>query len=36
MDTLNVEVTVPNQLQYLHDILVHHHIDDKISYTSKY
>jgi hypothetical protein len=34
MDTLNEEVSVPTQLQYLHGIIVHHHIDNIISYTS--
>jgi hypothetical protein len=35
MDTLNEEVIVPTQLQYMHDIMVHHHVDKIISYTSK-
>jgi hypothetical protein len=32
-DTLNEEVIVPTQLQYLHDIMFHHHVDNIISYT---
>jgi hypothetical protein len=35
MDTLKEEVIVPTQLQYLHDIIVHHHVDNRISYASK-
>jgi hypothetical protein len=35
MDTLNEEVIVPTQLQYLHDIMVHHHVDKRVSYTPK-
>jgi hypothetical protein len=35
MDTLNEEVIVPTQLQYLHDIVVQHHVENRISYTSK-
>jgi hypothetical protein len=35
MDTLNEEVIVPTQLQYLHEIMVHHHVDNIIIYTSK-
>jgi hypothetical protein len=35
MDTLNEEVSVPTQLQYMHDIMFHHHVDNIISYTSK-
>jgi hypothetical protein len=35
MDTLNEEVIVLTQLQYLHDIMVHQHVDNIISYTSK-
>jgi hypothetical protein len=35
MDTLNEEVIVPAQLQYLHNIMVHHNVDKRISYTSK-
>jgi hypothetical protein len=35
MDTLNEEVIVLTQLQYLHEIMVHHHVDNRISYTSK-
>jgi hypothetical protein len=34
MDTLNEEVIVPTQLQYLHDIIVHHHVDNVIRNTS--
>jgi hypothetical protein len=34
MDTLNEEVIVPKQLQYMHDITVHHHVDKRSSYTS--
>jgi hypothetical protein len=33
MDTLNEEVILPTQLQYLHDIMVHHNVDNIISYT---
>jgi hypothetical protein len=33
MDTLNEEVIVPTQLQYLNDIRVHHHVGKRISYT---
>jgi hypothetical protein len=35
MDTLNEEVIVPTQLQYLHELMVHHNVDNRISYTSK-
>jgi hypothetical protein len=35
MDTLNEEAIVPTQLKYLHDIIVHHHVDNIISYTYK-
>jgi hypothetical protein len=35
MDTLNEEVIVPTQLQYMHDIMGHHHVDNIISCTSK-
>jgi hypothetical protein len=34
MDTLNEEVIVPTQLQYMHDIMVQHHFNNRISYTS--
>jgi hypothetical protein len=34
MDTLNEEVIVPAQLQYLHDIMVHRHVENIISYIS--
>jgi hypothetical protein len=35
MDTLNEEVIVPTQLQYLHHIMAHHHVENRIIYTSK-
>jgi hypothetical protein len=35
VDTFNEEVIVLTQLQYLHDIMVHHHVDNIIRYTSK-
>jgi hypothetical protein len=35
MDTLNEKVIVPTRLQYLHAIMVNHHVDYIISYTSK-
>jgi hypothetical protein len=35
MDTLNEDVMVRKKLPYLHDILLHHQVDDKISYTSQ-
>jgi DNA-directed RNA polymerase subunit H (RpoH/RPB5) len=35
MDTLNEEAIVPTQLQYLHEIMVHHHVDKRISYKYK-
>jgi hypothetical protein len=33
MDTLNEEVIVPTQIQYMHGIMVNHHVDNIISYT---
>jgi hypothetical protein len=32
--TMNEEVTVPKQLQQLHDILVHYHLNIRTNYTS--
>jgi hypothetical protein len=35
MDTLNEAVIVLTQLQYMHDIMFHHHVDNIIFYASK-